>query len=77
MPPAHFDEAQAEQAQWQEFRDHGTSINNVLTEALRVHRGPLWQIFQVGVLRWIRGSLSHPLCIRVFSDSAFSRVLSC
>jgi hypothetical protein len=27
-PPAHFDEAQAEQALWQEFRDHGASLNN-------------------------------------------------
>jgi hypothetical protein len=41
-PPTHFDEAQAEQALWQEFRDHGTSINNALTEVLRVHGGPLW-----------------------------------
>jgi hypothetical protein len=37
VPTAHFDEAQAEQALWQEFRDHGASINNALTEALRVH----------------------------------------
>jgi hypothetical protein len=26
-PPAHFSEAQAEQALWQEFRDHGASLN--------------------------------------------------
>jgi hypothetical protein len=44
-PPAHFDEAQAEQALWQEFRDYGASINNALTEALRVHGGPLFWIF--------------------------------
>jgi hypothetical protein len=37
MPLAHFDEAQAEQALWQEFRDHGASINNSLTKALWVH----------------------------------------
>jgi hypothetical protein len=36
-PPAHFDEAQAEQALWQEFRDHGASLNNTLNEALRIH----------------------------------------
>jgi hypothetical protein len=40
-PPAHFDEAQAEQALWQEFRDNDVSINNALNEALRVHGGPL------------------------------------
>jgi GNAT superfamily N-acetyltransferase len=42
---AYFDEAQAEQALWQEFRDHNASINNALTEALRVHEGPSWRIF--------------------------------
>jgi hypothetical protein len=77
VPPAHLDEAQAEQALWQEFRDHGASINNALTEVLRVHGGPSWRIFQVGVLRWVRGALSHPLCVRAFSNSAFSRVLNC
>jgi hypothetical protein len=44
---------------------------------MRVHGGPSWRIFQVGVLCWIRGSLSHPLCVCVFSDSASSRVLNC
>jgi hypothetical protein len=39
-PPAHFNEAQAEQALWQEFWDHGSSINNALTEALRIHGVP-------------------------------------
>jgi hypothetical protein len=34
-PPAHFNEAQAEQTLWQEFRDHGAPLNNVLNEALR------------------------------------------
>jgi hypothetical protein len=33
-PPAYFNEAQAEQALWQEFRDHGASLNNTLHEAL-------------------------------------------
>jgi hypothetical protein len=46
-PPAHFDEAQAEQAMWQEFRDHNASLNNTLNEALRIHGGPAWWIFQV------------------------------
>jgi hypothetical protein len=46
-PPAYFNEAQAEQALWQEFRDHGASLNNALNEALRIHAGPAWQIFKV------------------------------
>jgi hypothetical protein len=45
--PTHFDEAQAEQALWQEFRDHGASLNNALNEALRIHGGPSWRVFQV------------------------------
>jgi hypothetical protein len=46
-PPAHFGEARAEQALWQEFRDHDTSLNQALNEALRIHEGPAWRIFQV------------------------------
>jgi hypothetical protein len=30
VPPAYFNEAQAEQALWQEFRDRGASLNNAL-----------------------------------------------
>jgi hypothetical protein len=36
VSPAHFNEAQAEQALWQEFRDHDASLNNMLNEALRI-----------------------------------------
>jgi hypothetical protein len=54
-PPAHFDEARAEEAMWQEFRDHDVSINNALTEALRIHGGPSIRLFEVGVLRPTRG----------------------
>jgi hypothetical protein len=75
-PSARFDKAQAEQTLWQELCDHDASINNALTEALRVHGGPLWQIFQLSVFCRIQGSLSHPLCIRVFSDFTFSCVLN-
>jgi hypothetical protein len=46
-PPAHFASAQAEQALWQEFRDHGASLNRALNETLRIHGGPAWRIFQV------------------------------
>jgi hypothetical protein len=49
-PPAYFNEAQAEQALWQEFRDHGSLLNNALSEALRIHAGPAWQIFKVRAL---------------------------
>jgi hypothetical protein len=47
--PAHFDEAQSEKALWQEFRDHDASLNNMLNEALRIHGGPAWRIFQVRI----------------------------
>jgi cytochrome P450 len=39
-PSAYFNEAQVEQALWQEFRDHGASLNNALNEVLRIHAGP-------------------------------------
>jgi hypothetical protein len=32
---------------WEELRDHGTSLNRVLNEALRIHGGPAWRVFQV------------------------------
>jgi hypothetical protein len=48
--PAHFVEAQAEQGLWQELRDHGTSLNRALNEALRIHSGPAWRVFQVPLL---------------------------
>jgi hypothetical protein len=47
VPPTHFSEAQAEQALWQEFRDHGSSLNRALNKALRIHGGSAWRIFQV------------------------------
>jgi hypothetical protein len=47
VPPAHFSEAQAEQVLWQEFRDHGVSLNRALNEALRIHGGPVWCVFKI------------------------------
>jgi hypothetical protein len=47
---AHFNDAWIEQALWQEFRDHGTSLNNALNGALRIHAGPACRVFQVRVL---------------------------
>jgi hypothetical protein len=45
-PPA-FANTQEEQRLWAELRDHGASLNRVLNEALRIHDGPAWRIFQV------------------------------
>jgi hypothetical protein len=74
-PPAHFNEAQAEQALWQEFRDHRASLNNALNEALRIHAGPAWQIFKVRVLIVEFEVFPCRLCARAFPDFAFSRAL--
>jgi hypothetical protein len=75
-PPTHFDKAQAEQALWQEFREHGASINNALNEALRVHGGPSWRIFQVCIFIGFEACSLIPFCVCAFSDFAFSRILS-
>jgi hypothetical protein len=45
-PPA-FADAQEEQQLWGELRDHGAALNRALNEALRIHGGPAWRIFQV------------------------------
>jgi hypothetical protein len=42
---------------WQEFRDHGVSIHNALTEVLRIHGGPSIRLFEVSVFRRTRGLL--------------------
>jgi hypothetical protein len=51
-PPTHFIEAQAEQGLWEELRDHGASLNQALNEALRIHSGPAWRVFQVSWVSW-------------------------
>jgi hypothetical protein len=43
----HFADAQEEQQLWEELHDHDTSLNRVLNEALRIHGGPAWRVFQV------------------------------
>jgi hypothetical protein len=70
-PPAHFNEAQAEQALWQEFRDHDVSLNNALNEALRIHGGPAWRIFQVRVspVEFWSFFPSRIFCVRASPDS--------
>jgi hypothetical protein len=45
-PPA-FADAQEEQQLWGELRDHGAALNRALNEALRIHGGPAWRVFQV------------------------------
>jgi hypothetical protein len=49
VPRVLLDEVQAEQALWQEFREHGASLNAALTEALRLHGGPSFRLFEVSV----------------------------
>jgi hypothetical protein len=45
-PPA-FADAQEEQELWGELCDHGAALNRALNEALRIHGGPAWRVFQV------------------------------
>jgi hypothetical protein len=42
-----FADAQGEQELWGELRSHGATLNHALNEALRVHGGPAWRVFQV------------------------------
>jgi hypothetical protein len=42
-----FADAQEEQELWGELRDHGAALNRALNEALRIHGGPAWRVFQV------------------------------
>jgi hypothetical protein len=45
-PPA-FADTQEEQGLWEELRGHGSALNQALNEALRIHGGPAWRVFQV------------------------------
>jgi hypothetical protein len=45
-PPA-FADAQEEQQLWGELRDHDATLNRALNEALWIHDGPAWRVFQV------------------------------
>jgi hypothetical protein len=64
---------------WREFRDHGASLNRALNEALRIHGGPAWRIFQLVIFRrvlwffpFISSAFALPL-ILVFSRLARRR----
>jgi hypothetical protein len=72
-PPA-FADAQAEQELWGELRSHGATLNRALNEALRVHGGPAWHVFQVGHRCSFSPSSRFP---RVVSVSGCLRVLTC
>jgi hypothetical protein len=58
-PLAHYANAQAEHELWQELRDHGASLNRALNEALRIHSGPAWRVFQVRFFAGFRGFFSR------------------
>jgi hypothetical protein len=45
--PSAFADAQEEQQLWGELRDNGAALNQALNEALRIHGGPAWRVFQV------------------------------
>jgi hypothetical protein len=63
-PPPHFADAQEEQQLWEELRGHGASLNWALNEALRIHGGPAWRVFQV---RWRSLTCRFFLCSVVFA----------
>jgi hypothetical protein len=44
-PPA-FADAQEEQELWGELCDHCAALNRALNDALRIHGGPAWRVFQ-------------------------------
>jgi hypothetical protein len=46
-PSPLFAGAQEEQQLWEELRGHDTSLNRALNEALLIHGGPAWHVFQV------------------------------
>jgi hypothetical protein len=46
-PSPLFTDAQEEEQLWEELRGHGASLNRALNEALQIHGGPVWRVFQV------------------------------
>jgi hypothetical protein len=60
-PPA-FADAQGEQELWGELRNHGAALDRALNEALRIHGGPAWRVFQVGRRRLFSLFLSFFAC---------------
>jgi hypothetical protein len=64
-PPAHFCEAQAEQALRQEFRDHDASLNNALNEALQI-QGVLHGVYSRYASFLLSFGVSPPLVSSMF-----------
>jgi hypothetical protein len=76
-PAPHFVEAQTEQELWQELRNHDASLNRALNEALRIHSGSAWRVFQVsGLLSDFVVSSAAFFHVRAFPDP-FSSRLAC
>jgi hypothetical protein len=46
--PPTFADAQGEEELSGELRNHGAALDRALHEALRIHGGPAWRVFQVG-----------------------------
>jgi hypothetical protein len=42
-----FADARGEQELWGELQSHGATLKRALNEALHVHGGPAWRVFQV------------------------------
>jgi hypothetical protein len=55
--------ARLEQELWQEFHDHNATLNNALNEALRIHAGPAWRVFQVRIFCWVSEFFPSPLSL--------------
>jgi hypothetical protein len=46
--PPTFADAQGEQELWGELCNHDAALDRTLHEALRIHGGPAWRVFQLG-----------------------------
>jgi hypothetical protein len=65
-----FADAQGEQELWGELRNHGAAPDRALNEALRIHGGPAWRVFQVGHRRVFSLFFSH-FCARSLQHDAY------
>jgi hypothetical protein len=61
--PPTFADAQEEQQLWGELCDHGAALNRALNEALRIHGGPAWRVFQVRHCCPFFSSISSSSCL--------------
>jgi hypothetical protein len=63
--PFLFADAQEEQQLWEELRGHNASLNRALNEALQIHGGPAWRVFQVHCRPLALSPFSLLCCFRV------------